>query len=252
MKKLIACSNLSKSEVLSMKEIVDLPPIIQKWLIQSGAVGRPKTQVGRLEQKALMKLKPNQKKWYPANAIQYTTTNPPSFIWKVKVTMNKLMWFKGRDTFVDGKGTMLIKLNSLFNIVNEQGGKIDEGALQRYLSEIVWFPSTAINSYLTWRELDDFSAEAIMDYQGTTGSVKFFFNENGDFEKLTALRYKGNEPNAKRLEWSIKANAHRIFEGIKIPSKFQVTWKLEEGEWTWLEMEVVNVQYNENAHPIVD
>ncbi|MDN5330561.1 MAG: hypothetical protein PWP35_2348 [Bacteroidales bacterium] len=36
---------------------------------------------------------------------------------------------------------MLIKVNSLIPVVNEKGNKLDEGTLQRYLGEIVWFPS---------------------------------------------------------------------------------------------------------------
>lgn len=51
--------------------------------------------------------------------------------------MNPLLFFLGRDKFEAGRGDMLIQLNALFTVVNEQGEKIDEGALQRYLGEMV-------------------------------------------------------------------------------------------------------------------
>jgi hypothetical protein len=53
--------------------------------------------------------------------------------------MIPLIKIKGRDKSVEGK------LNSLINVVNERGEKLDEGALQRYLAEIVWSPSFVIS-----------------------------------------------------------------------------------------------------------
>ncbi len=142
---------------------------------------------------------------------------------------------------------MLIKLNSLINVVNEQGEKLDEGTLQRYLGEMVWFPSLALSPYITWEPIDDTTAKATMTYEGTTGSGTFYFNTNGDVTKFSALRYKGNEEGANRHEWIMNISEHKTFEGIKVPAVMSSTWKLDEGDWTWLKLEVKDIQYNENV-----
>ena len=237
----------TENRVISENDLSGLPEPVLKWLHRSGAVGKPYIYLGKVTQKAAMKMKPDQDKWLNANAIQYTAIDPPSFIWTVDVPMNSLLNFQGRDKFENGKGEMLIKLNALVNIVNEKGPKLDEGTLQRYLGEMVWFPSLALSPYITWQEVDKYTATATMDYNGTKGSGTFYFNAEGDFVKFSALRYKGNEPDAQRYEWVLLVDERKTFEGINVPSKMTATWKLEKEEWTWLKLEIEDLAYNKNA-----
>lgn len=113
-------------------DLIGLPAPVVKWLQNSGAVGKPFIHVGKVTQLAKMKMKPEQDKWMTARAVQYTTIDNPAFIWTVDVKMNSVLTFQGRDKFENGKGEMLIKLNSLFNIVDAEGEKMDEGSLQRF------------------------------------------------------------------------------------------------------------------------
>lgn len=69
----------------------------------------------------------------PAIATQYTTIDNPAFIWTVHTKMNGLLSFKGRDKFENGKGEMLIKLNSFFTIVDEKGEKLNKNTAKALL-----------------------------------------------------------------------------------------------------------------------
>ncbi len=243
-KTILASASAQSTITLTEVDIESLPSPVKKWLINCGAVGKNKTCNGKITQKALMKLKPGQKNWYAATALQYTVIDQPAFIWKVQVKANPWMWFLGRDKFQKGKGTMMIKLNSVLKVVDEKGAKIDEGSLQRFLGEIVWFPSLAISPYVTWKPIDSNSAEASMSFNGTKGRGTFFFNDKGEFVKFSALRFQGNEPNAGRKEWILNVNGYKTFEGIKVPSMLNATWKLDNGDWTWLEMEIIDIDYD--------
>jgi hypothetical protein len=240
----------NKPPVFTETEIELLPIPVKKWLLSCGAIGQPKASNGKIIQSAQMKMKPDQENWYEAKATQYTVIDEPSFIWKVKLKMNPFIWIQGRDKFQDGKGEMLIKMNSLVNLVDESGAKIDEGSLQRFLGEMVWFPSLAVSPYVTWEERDELSAKATMKYKGTIGSGTFYFNEKGDFVKYIAFRYDGNKPDSERKPWVLTVDDYRVFEGIKVPSKMNATWKLEQGEWNWLKLEIKNLEYNQpfNSH----
>ncbi|HON17361.1 MAG TPA: hypothetical protein PLA51_12875, partial [Spirochaetota bacterium] len=198
-------------------------------------------------QEAEMKIKPEQKKWFSAKAIQYTAIDLPGFIWSVDVKMNSFVSFLGRDRFEDGKGEMLIKLNSLIKIVDERGEKLDEGTLQRYIGEMVWLPSLALSPYIKWQEVDNNSAIATMNYKGNRASGTFYFNAEGDFVKFTAMRFMGNEPLSKKYQWVLLVEDYKFFEGIKVPSKMTATWKLEKEDWTWLKLEIKDIKYNEAA-----
>jgi hypothetical protein len=232
-------------KIISENAIENLPEPVQNWLRNSGAVGKPLINAGKVIQKAEMKMKPEQKNWMTANAIQLTTLDAPAFIWNVDVKMNSILNFIGRDKFENGKGKMLIKVNSLINVVNESGEKMDEGSLQRYLGEMVWFPSLALSPYVSWEAINDSSAKATMHYNGTMGSGIFHFNTAGDVIMFTALRFNGNRADSKRHEWIMKIEDYKVFEGIKVPAKMTATWKFDEGDWTWLKLEVVDIIYNE-------
>lgn len=105
----------------------------------------------------------------------------------------------------------------------------------------------SVSPYITWSPIDDTSAIATMSYKGSKGSGTFYFNKNGDFIKFSALRFKGNEPDAQRYEWVMQVEDYQTFEGIKVPSKMNATWKLENKNWTWLKLEIADIQYNKNA-----
>ncbi|MBZ9731008.1 hypothetical protein LB467_15040 [Salegentibacter sp. JZCK2] len=240
-------SKLSKERLISENDIKKLPNSIKTWLRHSGVIGKPFIDLGKVIQQTEMKLKPGQNEWYPGTAIQYSTIDVPAFIWTTNVEMNRMISFRGRDKFEDAKGEMLIKINSLINVVNEKGEKLNESTMQRYLGEMVWFPSLALSPYITWQELDDTSARATMNYKGTKASGTFYFNAYGDFIKFSAFRYKGNEPDAKRHNWVLLVKEHKTFDGIKVPSKMTATWELENKDWTWLKLEIIDIKYNENA-----
>lgn len=244
---LLKSTDTKNIRVVKGEDIKDLPSPIKKWLYHSGAVGKPFITVGKVTQSAELKMKPEQERWMKAKAIQYSIIDKPSFIWMVDVEMNSLLNFQGRDKFENGKGEMLIKMNSLFKIVDEKGRKLDEGTMQRYLGEMVWFPSLALSAYISWEEVNDNTAKATMDYKGTKASGTFYFSKEGDFVKYTALRFKGNDEAAKRYEWVLIVDGYKTFEGIRVPSKMTATWKLENEDWTWLKLEIENIMYNENV-----
>lgn len=237
------------SKIITLQDISTLPVPVQKWIKSTGIIGKPEIKLAWVKQKALMKLKPDQKDFYAAEALQYSTIENPAFIWTVALDMMKIINIKGRDKFIAGKGEMLVKMNSFLPIVNENGKKLDESSMQRYLGEMVWFPSLALSPYVTWGKIDDLSAKATMNYMGTSGSGTFYFNENGDFIKFIALRYKGNEPDSKRYPWVLTVDDYAEFGGIRVPSKMKATWELDKGDWTWLKLEIVEIKYNENSLP---
>jgi hypothetical protein len=232
------------SALITENDLKNLPPPVYNWIKTTGVVGKPRIQTARCKQKALMKMKPGQKRWYAAEALQYSTTCPPAFIWTVSMYMSPIIRITGRDKYVDGKGEMLIRMNSLINIVKERGDKLDEGTVQRYLGELVWLPSLSISPYLTWEAIDHLSAKATLSYKGTSASGVFYFNEHGDFVKFVAMRYMGNKPDSKKYPWVLTVDEYSVFEGIKVPSRMEATWKLDDGDWTWLKLEVVDIKYN--------
>ncbi|GEO21636.1 hypothetical protein CQA01_21700 [Cyclobacterium qasimii] len=249
--KMFENSNTLENTILSEHMISDLPAIIQKWLLNNGAIGKALVYNVYLEQDLQMLMKPEQKEWNKAKARQYFTIEPPAFNWSVNLKMNPFLAVVGRDKFENGHGEMMIKLLSFFSIVDAKSNeKVNQATLQRYLAEIVWFPSFALSPYISWEAIDDYSAKATMEYNGTVGSGEFHFEENGDFKKFVAMRYK-DAVDVLPTEWTVTATKTEERNGIKIPVESKAEWKLAKGNWTWLKLKITDIRYNIGEMPKV-
>jgi len=236
----------NKGEIIQNSDLEGLPSSVQKWLKSSQVVGKEKIRTVRLKQEASMRLKEDGN-WMPVEAEQYFRTDEPGFIWKAKVKMVPLLYFTGRDKYIEGRGNMLIKLLSLIKVADSSGKEIDQGTLLRYLAETVWFPTSALNSYIKWEEVDAGSARATMSYGGVTASGVFTFNEKGEVINFEAERY-GEFNGQYRLEkWSVQMRDHKDFNGIRIPAGGEVIWKLKTGDFSWYQFEIKEIEYNKPA-----
>ncbi len=139
----IMFAKASTNDSLTVTEAMleSLPPPVQPYLSYTGVVGRPIARTVHLAQSGRMRLGPGQP-WLSLRAKQYHSVQPPGFVWDGAVRAGPVAIGRARDMYVDGKGSMLVKALSLFGVVDAQGEEIDQGAMMRYLSEMVWFPTT--------------------------------------------------------------------------------------------------------------
>ncbi|WP_191858944.1 ferric reductase-like transmembrane domain-containing protein [Hanstruepera ponticola] len=245
-------SQPKNQEILTEETLLDLPPIVQKWLTNSGIIGKQLISNVYLTQELQLKLKPEQTSWSNGTAEQYFTVQPPAFNWNINTEMNAILSVAGRDKFKDGKGEMTIKLLSLIPVANAKNDeKVNQATLQRYLAEIVWFPSASMSKYIKWETIDDNSARATMEYKGTKGSGVFHFDINGNFEKFVAMRYQDSN-NDQPTKWTVTATKTEERNGIKIPVECEASWELESGKWTWLKLKITDIQYNVVEMPVAN
>lgn len=221
----------------------NLPPIVQKWLIKSKVIGKEKIHTVQLKQVGKMLTKPNGD-WINFEAEQFFNVDKPAFIWKTNIQANPFFFIAGRDKFEKGQGNMFIKAFSVFPMVNATGKEVDQGTMLRYLAEMCWFPSAALNEYIHWESLDVSSAQATMKYGRMQVSGTFFFTPDGDVKAFEAMRYGDFNGKFSKEKWHIENTAHKDFEGIRVPSQSIVTWKLKEGDYTWLKLEIKELTYN--------
>lgn len=243
-------SQLKNQKIVTEEALLHLPSIIQKWLINSGITGKQLIYNVYLGQKLQLKMNPEQVNWNNGTAEQYFTIQPPAFNWNINTEMNSILGVVGRDKFEDGKGEMLIKLFSFIPVANAKNDeKVNQATLQRYLAEIVWFPSAALSQHIKWEYIDDYSARATMEYKGTKGSGEFHFDKDGNFEKFVAMRYQDSNA-SKPTKWTVIAIRTEERNGIKIPTECEASWELENGKWTWLKLKIMDIQYNVKEMPV--
>ncbi len=134
------------NESLTVTEgmLESLPSPVKRYLSYTGVVGKPIARTVHLAQSGQMRMGPGQP-WLSLRAKQHYSVQPPGFVWDGAVRAGPVPIGRARDMYLDGRGSLLVKALSLFSVVDAKGEEIDRGAMVRYLSEMVWFPS-AVNS----------------------------------------------------------------------------------------------------------
>ncbi|MFV8838488.1 DUF6920 family protein [Salinimicrobium soli] len=227
----------------SMNTPTPLPELIEKWLSHSRVENKPTPSKVLLQQKGRMKTSPKGK-WMKFTANQEYRVKEPAFLWEAKVELFPFVHLSGRDELKNGRGEMLIKLLSFIAVVHEKDNyEVNTGTLLRYLGEICWFPQAAREPYLRWETIGEKSARAYFTQGDLTVEGLFSFSSEGRLLSFEAMRYYGGEKPAKLREWYIEILEEKDFEGSRLPSHCRVTWKLPEGDFDWLELQVTKVQH---------
>ncbi|HZD60690.1 MAG TPA: DUF6544 family protein, partial [Anaerolineae bacterium] len=234
----------TKNAKITEADIKDLPAPVQKYLHYTGIIGKERVATVRLRQKGAMRLKPGGK-WIPLEAEEYYAVDNPGFVWRGQLAMAPLLTVSAHDIYLDGTGNMHIKLLSVITLVDAKGKEMDEASLMRYLNEMIWFPSALVGDKVKWEPIDEHSARATMTDHGITVSAVFYFDDEGRVINFVAER--GRDAGGGKLvktKWSTPLTSYKTFKGLRLPNKGNAVWHLESGEYSYIELEITDVEYN--------
>jgi hypothetical protein len=236
----------AQPRVITEAQVLALPAVAQRYLNYAGAVGKEPIHTVRLTQHGAMRTQPNQK-WLPMVAEQYFTVAPPAFLWQATMRLFPFVWVSATDQFSEGHGNMRIKLLSVIPMGNARGPEMNQGAMQRYLAEAIWFPTAWLSDAIVWQSIDTHSVKAIMHASHVTAPVMLHVNEQGQVTHVTADRYKEEHGHYLLAPWSGQCNEYQEVEGMCIPTRIEVTWHLASGDFTWFRCKITEIEYNQSG-----
>jgi len=240
----LSTANTNEKDIVQPSELEGLPACVQRWLQHSGVIGKERVHTVRLMQEGRMRTEEG-KPWMPFTAVQYINIDQPGFVWLAQVKMAPLLYLKGKDKYEHGQGNMQIKVLGLVPVVDARPGKeMNQGSMLRFLAEMIWYPSAALNDYIKWEEIDDHSARATMTWQGVSAFMEFNFNEEGDLVNNVGPRYREVGGKFVLDDWGGEAREYREFHGIRILNKSDVVWKYKTGDFNWLQVEITDIEFN--------
>jgi hypothetical protein len=234
------------SPVVTAAMLEGLPAPVQRYLTYSGVVGKPIARTVRLKQTGRIR-QDAASPWMQLTAEEYYSTNPPGLLWFAKATMNGLPIVRVRDSYVQGKGHMYASAAGLVTVLDMEGPEMDQGALMRYLNEMLWFPSAFLGDNVTWQPIDDHRAQVSLTDHGLTVSATLFFDDEGRVTDFLADRYRNNgDGTSSLLPWSTPIHAYRQYpSGLRLPAEGVGVWHLPSGEkLVYVELTIEDVEEN--------
>jgi hypothetical protein len=230
-------ANVEKSnKVYSIKQLEGLPEPVKRYFKYVLKDEQPYINSVRLTHNGFFKT--DLKKDFTAiTGEQYFSAQKPQFIWKGKTSM-----FTARDFFIDEKGGLIATLFNVYDVVDAKGSNFDEGELQRWLAESVWFPTNLLPSeYVNWMAIDANSAKLCFKYKTIAFDFIVNFNAIGEITTMESHRFM----TANRKEkWVCKMANYQERNGVKIPISDQAIWRLNDGNQVYAKFEVQKIEYN--------
>ena len=234
---LFAQSKSISNQKFSYKQLEGLPEPVQRYFKYVLKEGQPYISYIRLKHDGQFKTGLD-KDWEDITGEQYFTTGKPGFIWKGTTSM-----FVARDMYLGNEGRLIATILSTFNVVDIHGKQqYDEGELLRWLSESVWFPTNLLPSQnLQWTAINSVSAKLTFTYEGLSLFYILTFNNQGEIVQMETRRYMDE----KRLEtWIIEPGSYKDINGVIIPTKAEVFWRLKEGDFSYAKFKVIAIEYD--------
>ena len=229
-------SNNITEKAFSYKELTGLPEPVQRYFKHVLKDGQPYLSYVRLTHDGFFKLGQN-KKWVAIKGEQYFTTGNPGFIWKGTTRM-----FVARDMYIADNGRLIATLFSLYNVVDAKGENYNEGELQRWLAESIWFPTNLLpGNNLHWTAIDSLSAKLTFNYKGQSLFFTVRFNDIGEITEMETKRYM--DATNKRT-WICKMYKYENRNGVYIPTEAEALWRLEKGDFSYAKFRVQKIEYD--------
>jgi hypothetical protein len=230
---------------ITAEMLQELPEPAQRYLNYTGVVGKPWVDTVFLRQTGRFRMAADRP-WMPMAAEQWYTTNPPGFLWKAGFKIGGLPLLSARDEYRSGQSHMVGKLAGLFTLFDVRGEKLDQGAMLRYLSEMIWFPTAFLGENITWEARDEHTAQVTFTDQGKSVSGLMHFDDAGKFINFSTERYREVDGDFSLDPWSTPTEAYGVLAGLNLPVTGKAVWNLPEGDFAYVDLEITQIKYNSN------
>lgn len=227
--------------VVTEAMLASLPAPAQRYFRFAGVLGKPIPRIVRLTQRGRIRSR-GDAPWMALEATETYSTNPPAFVWQAFLPSKVIPVALGRDEFLDGHGSILIKMLGLLPVADEHGDELKAAGLMRYLNEAMWFPAALLGPNMTVAAVDDASFRVTLSDRGETADGLFIVDADGHLVNFRARRY--NTGTRSTETWETPVGTYREFDGFGLPSNGSAVWKLASGDLSYIELEIASVTYD--------
>jgi hypothetical protein len=225
-------------------DLLPLPAPVQRYLLASGAVGRPRPQVLRMVLEG--ELRGLDGPWFPFSSEQVNTFHRPARHFWIDASM-KGQPTKGYHGYAQGHAFMRIKPLGVIPAVDLSGPEMDVSETVTWFNDLCLFaPGALIDPRMTWEPIDDHNARVTFTHGAITITTQLVFDaEDRLVDFISDDRYcRMQDGRLERLRSTTPASDHRVFDGVRVPGYGEGVWHLPEGPFTYGRFHVRSVAYD--------
>lgn len=208
-----------------------LPDAARRYLHFMRAVGRPRDWSFRLGLRGRFR-RSRDDAWMTCEAWQYNSRLALARVFYLQLRLFGFLPVLGRDTYVDGRGRMLIRVLDLITVGDGTGEAYDVGELVTYLNDAVLLaPTMLFAPEVEWHERDARSFDLALTDHGRTVKATVIVDERGapvDFETTDRFYADPNDPaKVSRCRWTTPIAGWQEVGGRMLPTSGRAVWHPE-------------------------
>ncbi len=180
--------------------------------------------------------------WTPFTSEQTIDAVRSGFCWEAHIRSGRINTLVVTDAYVEGRGRLVAKLGGLIPVANFHGPEFDKGEIQRYLASIVQCPPILLlHSSLEWTAIGPRTLR-VRDLADPTGAiVDLDLGEDGRPLGCRADRPRLVGKRTILTPWSASCSEPREWEGLRVPSRNEVTWHLPGQSFVYFRGEITSL-----------
>jgi hypothetical protein len=210
-------------------DLAGLPHSVRRYLGFMGVVGKPSVWSFRLAFTGRFR-RSRHDAWMACEAWQYNSRLAVARIFHIR--LRGLVPVLARDTYVRGRGRMLIRLFDLVTVGDGAGVEFDTGELVTYLNDGVMIaPSILLVPEVRWSPVDERGAPT--DFSTTDR----FAADPKDASKLV------------RTRWTTPIDGWQEVGGRRLWTRGRAVWHMPEGEFAYADFTPVPGSLALNVRP---
>ncbi len=218
-------------------DLEPLPDAVRRYLRFMRVVGRPRDWSFRLRFTGRFR-RSRDGAWMPCEAWQYSTRVALARVFHIQIRLLGVVPVLARDTYVDGRGRMLVRVLDRFTVGDGTGDAYDTGELVTYLNDgILLAPAMLLVPEVRWSGVDGRSFDVALTDHGRTVKARVFVDERGaptDFETTDRFLADARDPSrVTRCRWTTPVDGYRDVGDRRLPVRGKAVWHPPEGAFAY-------------------
>jgi hypothetical protein len=230
--------------IITEADLSPLPPPVQRYLRAAGVVGRPRPRSMLIRFRG--EIRGFDGPWMPFTTVQVNRFDVPERHFWMDATMKGLPT-KGLHSYKDGTARMTIKPLGAFPAVDLFGPVLDTSETVTWFNDLcLMAPGALLDPRITWRSLDDRSAEATFSHRGITISAVLVFDAQDRLIDFISNDRSALMPDGtfERMRFSTPCRSFSVEEGVRVARYGEAVYHRPGGPFTYGRFTLLELIYD--------
>lgn len=235
---------LTAAAILEERDLAGLPAPVARYVRAAGAVGRPRPRNVRVEFEAVMRRAPGDA-GMRACSVQYNFFGRPARLFLMQARMFGLP-VRALHRYRDEQATFQVRVARLATIVDLAGDEISRAETVTVLNDMTFLaPGSLVDDRLSWRAIDDRSAEVTFTNGPHRVTAILLFNDRDELADFWSDDRPEND--GGRLEprrWRTPMSGYGTFDGLRVPTHGDAVYERPDGPFTYGEFTLRSIAFD--------